>query len=77
MIVISFSVRDSCTSDSEEGYYAKQALLNDRVIWEDDVAGDDSWQHVKVPVALTAATNKLYLIYPYFKGGAPYFLRLL
>jgi uncharacterized membrane protein len=59
-VVISFNVRDSYTGD-RAGYFLKQVLLNDRVIWEDDVAGHERWQHVKVPVALCPATNKLTL----------------
>ena len=60
VVVLSFCVKDSCTSD-KGGFLAKQVLLNDRVVWEDEVSGDDRWQHVKVPVSLTAASNKLTL----------------
>jgi uncharacterized membrane protein len=59
-VVISFNVRDSYTGD-REGYFIKQVLLDDIVIWEDDVAGDERWQDVKVPVALCPAANKLTL----------------
>ncbi len=59
-VVVSFNVRDSYTGDIE-GYFVKQVLLNEDVIWEDDVAGDESWEHVKVPVALRHGTNKLTL----------------
>jgi len=57
-VVISFNVRDSYTSD-EKGYFLKQVLLNGEVIWEDDVAENARWQHVKVPVTLHSTTNKL------------------
>src|SRR5690606_28153962 len=33
-----------------EGYYRKQVLVDDRVVWEDDVAGDEGWQHVVLDV---------------------------
>ena len=59
-VVVSFNERDSYTGD-REGYFLKQVLLNDRVIWEDDVAGDERWQHVKVPAALCTVANKLML----------------
>jgi len=59
-VVIAFNVRDSYTGDSA-GYFLKQVLLNEEVIWEDAVAGDERWQHVKVPVTLRSATNKLTL----------------
>ncbi|MBK5191239.1 MAG: DUF1616 domain-containing protein, partial [Methanosarcinales archaeon] len=58
-VVIAFNVRDSYTGDS--GVLVKQVLLNEEVIWEDAVAGDERWQHVKVPVTLRSATNKLTL----------------
>jgi uncharacterized membrane protein len=59
-IAVSFNVRDSYTSD-RGGYFFKQVLVNDEVIWEDDVAGNERWQHVNVPVTLRSATNKLTL----------------
>jgi hypothetical protein len=59
-IIVSFNVRDSYTSD-REGDFLMQVLLNDEVLWEDDVAGNERWQHVTVPVTLRSATNKLTL----------------
>jgi len=59
-VVLSFNVRDSYTGD-REGYFLKQVLFNEVVIWEDDVAGSKRWQHVKVPVALCPTANKLTL----------------
>ena len=59
-IVVSFNVRDSYTP-YREGYFLKQVLLNEEVIWEDDVAGDERWQYVNVPLTLRSATNKLML----------------
>jgi uncharacterized membrane protein len=59
-VVLSFNVRDSYTPE-REGYYVKQVLLNDEVIWEDDIGGDEKWLHVNVPVTLHSVTNKLTL----------------
>ena len=59
-VVVSFHVRDSYTADVK-GYFIKQVFLNEEVIWEDDVAGNERWQHVKVPVTLHSAVNKLTL----------------
>ena len=36
-------------------------MLNDEVIWEDDVAGDEGWACVKVPITLRFKENKLTL----------------
>ena len=58
--VLSFAVKDSYRGD-KKGVYMKQALLNERIIWEEDVAGDEGWQHLKIPVTLRSATNRLTL----------------
>ncbi|RZN43516.1 MAG: DUF1616 domain-containing protein [Methanophagales archaeon ANME-1-THS] len=58
-VVIAFNVRDSYTG--ERAGFVKHVLLNDEVIWEDSVQGDERWQHVNVPVTLRATTNKLTL----------------
>ncbi|MDX1418896.1 MAG: PKD domain-containing protein [Rubricoccaceae bacterium] len=34
-----------------QDYYKKQILIDDDVVWEDDVAGDEGWQHVVLDVA--------------------------
>ena len=60
VVVISFSVKDSYLSDSGR-YVTKQLLLNGHELWEDDVAGDEMWQYMKVPVTLLPGTNKLEL----------------
>ena len=60
-VVVSFNVRDSYFTGDREGHILMQVLLNDKAIWEDDVAGDERWQHVKVPVALRHGANKLTL----------------
>ena len=43
------------------GYHFKQVLLNDVVIWEDDVAGDEEWQQVKIPISLEGGKNRIML----------------
>ncbi|MCK4733863.1 MAG: DUF1616 domain-containing protein, partial [Methanophagales archaeon] len=67
-IVVSFNVKDSYSSD-REGYFLMQVLLNEEIIWEDDVAGDERWQYVNVPVTLRSATNKLMLRAYGARGG--------
>jgi hypothetical protein len=58
-VVIAFNARDSYAGEREG--FMKQVLLNDEVIWEDSVAGDERWQHTNVPVTLRTKTNKLTL----------------
>ncbi|MDY6964346.1 MAG: DUF1616 domain-containing protein [Halobacteriota archaeon] len=60
VVVVSFSVKDSYTSEGA-GYISKQLLLNDNIMWEDDVAGDERWQHIKVPITLLSGSSKLRL----------------
>jgi hypothetical protein len=59
--VISFKVKDSRISNKSAGYHFKQVVLNDVVIWEDDVAGDEGWQRVKIPISLESGTNRVML----------------
>jgi uncharacterized membrane protein len=61
--VISFKVKDSCISNkpASAGYHFKQVVLNDVVIWEDDVAGDEEWQQVKIPISLESGKNRIML----------------
>jgi uncharacterized membrane protein len=59
--VISFKVIDSYTLNKSAGYHFKQVLLNDVVIWEDDVAGDEGWQQVKIPITLESGKNRIML----------------
>jgi len=59
IVLLSFDVRDSQTSETE-GRHKKQVLLNDILVWEDDAAGDEGWQRVETPVML-AANNTLTL----------------
>ncbi len=61
VVVLSFTVMDSCTDAKKTGLFVKQVLLDDRLIWEEDVAGDEGWQHVSVPVTLNEATTRLVL----------------
>jgi len=52
LVMLVFDVKDSITSN-KPGYHQKQVLLNERVVWEDDIAGNEGWQHVEVPVMLS------------------------
>lgn len=60
VVLVSFNVKDSYLGDNS-GYHLKQALLNGNIVWEDDVAGDEGWQHVKIPVTLYDKENELTL----------------
>ncbi|MCD4843597.1 MAG: DUF1616 domain-containing protein [Methanosarcinales archaeon] len=51
LVLLSFNVKDSIKS-KDESCFTKQVLLNDRVVWEDDAAGDEGWMHNEVPVML-------------------------
>jgi|GEM_PF-243892 uncharacterized membrane protein/protocatechuate 3,4-dioxygenase beta subunit len=53
-----FKVKDSYKSDRESGIY-KQVLLNNHVIWEDDISGDEGWEEVKIPVTFDEGVNRL------------------
>ena len=59
IVLLTFDVRDSQTSDTE-GLHKKQVLLSGILIWEDDASGDEGWQRVEVPVML-ASNNTLAL----------------
>jgi len=59
-VVVSFAVRDSYTL-YRQGNFIKQVLLNNEVIWEDDVAGDEGWMYVKTPITLRSKVNTLML----------------
>ena len=56
-VVLLVNVKDSYTG-TREGFL-KQVLLNDVVVWQDDVAGDERWQHLTLPVPLRYGTNTL------------------
>lgn len=57
--ILTFKVYDSYRFNKDQGYHFKQALLNDAVIWEDDIAGDEGWQEIKIPVSLNEGWNRL------------------
>ena len=72
VVVLSFNVKDSCTENRADAFI-KLVRLDDRVIWTEDVAGDDGWRHIKVPVTLNAATTKLMLgLYTKAEGTADF-----
>jgi len=60
VVLLSFNVKDSYLGDNS-GYRLKQALLNRNIVWEDDVAGDERWQHMKIPITLYEQENELTL----------------
>jgi S-layer protein (TIGR01567 family) len=66
IVLLTFDVRDSQTSDTE-GRHKKQVLLSGIPIWEDDASGDEGWQRVEVPVML--ATNNTLTLRVYGEAG--------
>ena len=68
LVMLTFDVKDSIKSN-RPGYHKKQVLLNDRVVWEDDIAGDEGWQHVEVPVMLSR-NNRLEMRVQELQGGS-------
>jgi len=68
--MLSFKVKDSYRFYKSAGYHFKQVLLNDIVIWEDDAAGDEGWQQVKIPISLEGGKNRIMLrVYEKQVGG--------
>jgi hypothetical protein len=51
---LNFWVKDSYRGNLT-GYYALQALIDDTVVWEADVAGDKDWEHVQRDVSAAVA----------------------
>lgn len=48
--------------DSLTGYYSKQILVDGEVIWEDDVAGNEGWQHIIIDISrfgIQGSTHKV------------------
>lgn len=54
--VLSFWVKDSYRGSLYR--YRKQVLLDDDIIWEDDVAGDEKWVHISKDVTKYLKTKK-------------------
>ncbi|MDW7775631.1 MAG: DUF1616 domain-containing protein [Methanosarcinales archaeon] len=67
LALLVFDVKDSITS-GRTGYHTKQVLLNDRVVWEDDAAGNEGWEHVEVPVMLLR-NNRIELMVRELQGN--------
>ncbi len=63
LAVISAFVMDNCSSGSsaQGDTQFKQILLGNELLWEDGISGDEGWQHIEVPVSLSAGTNNLTL----------------
>ena len=59
--ILSFFVMDTYSSDIESETQFKQILINGVLIWQDDVGGDEGWQHINIPVSLTTGNNTLIL----------------
>ncbi|MFC2076222.1 PKD domain-containing protein [candidate division KSB1 bacterium] len=55
--VLSFWVKDSYRG-SLPGYYLKQAFIDENLIWQDDVSGDEGWVHVVKDITSFVAGKK-------------------
>ncbi|MEM2925758.1 MAG: DUF1616 domain-containing protein, partial [Methanocellales archaeon] len=63
LAVLSLAVKDSITSDRQQGIYYKQVLLNDELIWEDDLAGDENWVCLRIPIVLRESNDLTLRVY--------------
>ncbi|MDY6958387.1 MAG: DUF1616 domain-containing protein, partial [Halobacteriota archaeon] len=59
LAALSFKISDSYDSNRSEGIFFKQVLLNDLVIWEDDVAGLEGWEDIIVPLTFDEGLNRV------------------
>ena len=60
--LISAFIKDSYTSSPNEGdTQFKQILINNILIWEDGISGDEGWEHIQIPVYLKAGSNTITL----------------
>ncbi len=68
--VLSAWIKDSYVGNLSNKY-TKQFLINGNVVWEDDVAGNEGWQHVVVDVSsyLTTGTQARLAYRLYSKEG--------
>ncbi|MFO7967658.1 MAG: DUF1616 domain-containing protein [Archaeoglobaceae archaeon] len=57
-VVIFFNVKDSYRQPKGGNYY-KQVLVDDNVVWEDDVAGDEGWLYENIPVTVLSSNSSL------------------
>ncbi|KCZ71155.1 putative membrane protein [Candidatus Methanoperedens nitroreducens] len=61
--ILSFDVRDSGYSNSPD-YIFKQALINNRVIWESRIGDkNSSWEQVEIPVLLSGNNTVVFRVY--------------
>ncbi len=61
--ILSAFISDSYASPSprEGDTQFKQVLINNILIWEDGISGDEGWKHIQIPVYLKAGNNTLTL----------------
>ena len=52
--VLSFWIKDSY-GGALDGYFKKQALVDGEVVWEDDVSGDEGWDHVVLDIGASVS----------------------
>ncbi len=59
--VLSCWIKD-CYIGNLEGKYEKQLLLDNKIIWQDDAAGNEGWTHVLKDVSLQMKMNETHRI---------------
>ncbi|NPE27891.1 DUF1616 domain-containing protein [Methanococcoides sp. SA1] len=62
-VVLSLFVKDTYTQTIEGNAETqlKQILINNILVWENGIGGDDDWQHVHLPVILNEGNNLITL----------------
>ncbi len=60
VVILNFSVSDSYTGEEETGI-VKRVVLNGKVVWEDDLAGNEGWQTIRIPVYIDSIPVELKL----------------
>jgi len=62
-VVLSLFVKDTYTQTIGNGaeIQLKQILINNILVWENDIGGDDDWQHVHLPIILNDGNNLITL----------------
>lgn len=62
VVFIMFDVKDNYNGRNATGL-VKQVLLNEEVLWEDDIAGTEGWQRERIPVYFTGENRLTLRVY--------------
>ncbi len=60
IVMLNFSVSDSYKGEERTGI-VKRVVLNGKVVWEDDIAGNEGWQTIRIPVYIDTPKIELKL----------------